>query len=232
MAVRHQNGQPFGGGKHRPAYNQEAGSFRSSTNGSGPRNNGWNGRGNSNPRYHNQNHRTHNFIPHQNVHLGGPSQVRNPFRDSRLKITKTFSQNHSQNINFHQANPRRRQNQNGRFPNHASSDNSAPYRTGFQDQLRVSNHPHFIPRGPRNRKWKNYQNQTNLYQAVHDVDMVDASHLDTDIEMPDAPPLESYYPENHINDPALLVAEGIAAANAMLSRIESFVRTGTINPPV
>lgn len=81
--------------------------------------------------------------------------------------------------------------------------------------------------------------------------MVDASHLDTDIEMPDAPPLESYYPENHINDPvsqfnqavidytnivdyhqALLVAEGIAAANAMLSRIESFVRTGTINPPV
>lgn len=81
--------------------------------------------------------------------------------------------------------------------------------------------------------------------------MVDASNLDTDIEMPDAPPLESYYPENRINDPvshfnqavnnytnvvghqqALLVAEGIAAANAMLSRIESFIRTGTINQPV
>jgi hypothetical protein len=81
--------------------------------------------------------------------------------------------------------------------------------------------------------------------------MVDASHLDTDVEMPDAPPLESYYPENRINDQvgqfiqavndytnfvdyhqAILVAEGIAAANAMLSRIESFVRTGTVNPPV
>jgi hypothetical protein len=53
------------------------------------------------------------------------------------------------------------------------------------------------------------------------VDNVNTFDLDTDIDMPDAPPLECYQQN-------LIVAEGIAAANALLSRIEYFVRTGTI----
>jgi hypothetical protein len=52
------------------------------------------------------------------------------------------------------------------------------------------------------------------------VDIVNTSNLDTDIEMPDAPPLECYQQN--------IVAEGIAAANALLSQIEYFVRTGTM----
>jgi hypothetical protein len=80
--------------------------------------------------------------------------------------------------------------------------------------------------------------------------MFDASNINTDIEMPDAPPLESYNVDNWINEPVsqvnfmksktvntysnndlnqtLLVADGLASANAMLSRIEYFVRTGTM----
>lgn len=79
------------------------------------------------------------------------------------------------------------------------------------------------------------------------VDMVTTSNLDTDIDMPDAPPLDCYQVENWINQPVsqfyhntlrtysndcyqqnLVVAEGIAAANAMLARIEYFVRTGAM----
>jgi hypothetical protein len=86
-------------------------------------------------------------------------------------------------------------------------------------------------------------------------DIINTSNLDTDIEMPDAPPLECYRLENWINEPVsqlhpagrtyfnetysndccqqnlqqnLLVAEGIASANAILARIEYFVRTGTM----
>ncbi|KAJ5900719.1 uncharacterized protein N7473_004789 [Penicillium subrubescens] len=217
MAVRRQTGPSYGGGKNGPAYHQEAGSLRPPTNGSGSRNNGWNGHGHSNVRYQNQyhNNRSHNFNPHHHNNFGGQSQV------------------HPQKVNFRQYNPHHRQNRNfqnrqgGGFngPNHGqnfhdvSCENPVPSHNGFQDQL----HPP-LPRGPKNRRRRNRQFEENLYNAVHDIEMVDNVNtfdLDTDIDMPDAPPLECYQQN-------LIVAEGIAAANALLSRIEYFVRTGTI----
>ena len=144
-----------------------------------------------------------------------------------------------------------------------------PFQTGFEDHLSVP-----FPTGPKNRRRRNRRNQVDIpeeqsspstetnwfgqhttafnaysaYNAVLDIEMAEASHLDTDIDMPDAPPLECYQSDNWINEPVsrfqyavdtfsnggchqtLLVAEGLASANEMLSRIEYFVRTGTLPP--
>lgn len=144
-----------------------------------------------------------------------------------------------------------------------------PFQTGFEDHLSAP-----FPTGPKNRRRRNRRNPVDIpeeqsspstetdcfgqqttafnaysaYKSVLDIEMAEASHLDTDIDMPDAPPLECYQSINWINEPVsrfqyavdtfsnggchqtLLVAEGLASANEMLSRIEYFVRTGTIPP--
>ncbi|GLI74128.1 hypothetical protein PoHVEF18_002362 [Penicillium ochrochloron] len=209
MAVRRQTGPSYGGGKNRPAYHQQAGSLRPPTNGSGPRNNnGWNGHGHSNVQYQNQNHnnRSRNFNPHHHNNFGGQSQA------------------HPQNVNFRHYNPHHRQDRNfqnrqgGDFFNGPSDDQNF-HNAIYEEQLRAP-----IPRGPKNRRRRNRQFETTLFNAVVQdikmVDIVDTSNLDTDIEMPDAPPLECYQQN--------IVADGIAAANALLSQIEYFVRTGTM----
>ncbi|KAF3385503.1 hypothetical protein F1880_002935 [Penicillium rolfsii] len=214
MAVRRQTGPSFGGGKNRPAYHQQAGSLRPPTNGSGPRNNGWNGHGHSNVRYQNQNHnnRSHHFIPHHYNKFGDQSPV------------------HPQNVDCRQYNHHPRQNR--KFQNREGSGFNGLHHhaqnfhnASCEDQLYVP-----APRGPKNRRRRNRQLEMNLYNAVHDIEMADVantSNLDTDIEMPDAPPLECYRLENWIHEPQnIVIADGIATANALLSRIEYFVRTG------
>ncbi|KAJ5453794.1 uncharacterized protein N7458_004750 [Penicillium daleae] len=246
MAVRRPTGPSFGGGRMRPADNQQAGSLRPTTNGSGRRNNGWNGHGKSNLRHYNQDNRSHNFIHHQPVHHFGEKPRIQPQKCKYFRQAKSHRYPNQQFQTYQGGDfnaPKHVQH----FQNNAGSENPVQLQTGFQDHLRAP-----APRGPKNRnnKWRNRRNQVALYSAVHDIEMFDASNIDTDIEMPDAPPLESYNVDNWINEPVsqvnfmksktantysnndfnqtLLVADGLASANAMLSRIEYFVRTGTM----
>lgn len=128
MAHRRQTGPSCGGGRNRPAYHQQAGSLQPTTYGSGPRNNGWNGRGNSNPRHYNQNNnRTHNFLPHQPAHFGAPSPVSYPPPGFELQHANDISQVHPQG-NFRQGQGQgyHRRQKNPRFQNQQGGGFNAP----------------------------------------------------------------------------------------------------------
>lgn len=133
MVHRRQTGPSCGGGRNRPAYHIPAGSLQPTTYGSGPgpRNNGWNGRGNSNPRHYNQNqNRTHDFLPHQPVHFDAPSPVSYPppvfelqYANNILQVQPqgNFRQGQGQGYNRRPKNPLFQTQQGGGFnaPNHA-----------------------------------------------------------------------------------------------------------------
>ncbi|KAI2789524.1 hypothetical protein POX_d05017 [Penicillium oxalicum] len=75
-----------------------------------------------------------------------------------------------------------------------------------------------------------YFGQPQLIENEHDIDMTDATEETTDIEMTDAPPIWCDGAQTWINEPTKIVAEGLASVNAVLTRLEWYVRTG--NMPV